>query len=122
MLPSLPVSAFINPAPRSREHNAICNAEKLGTQVWFIGQFAEERYFRAHTPNHERHTVVLWEDDLSGDLLINCDCPAHRLRTGPDPCVHVAVTIECAKAAAETGLALDTIQGQTIGEMLCKAT
>ena len=118
-MPSLLVSSFIDPVPvrGSREYNALHNAEKHGTKVWFIGKYEDEVYFRAQTPKHERHVVVMWTDDLSGELLINCDCPAHRLRTGPDPCVHVGAVIKLSKAAIEVGAQLSTIRGISISDL-----
>jgi hypothetical protein len=122
MQPSLPVSDFIDPPRGTRPHNALCNAEKYGTQVWFIGEFQDERYFRAQTPKHERHVVVLWIVELSGELEVNCDCPAHRLRTGPDPCVHVGAVVKLTTELSKAGVELSTIQGMTIGELQpCKA-
>jgi len=114
---SIPVANFIEPARGTREHAAVFRAEKLKTQVIFLGEHEDERFFRAQTPNHDRHVVVIWIDDLCGEPVVNCDCPSFRLKPWPEPCVHAATASNLATIAAKAGIELSAIQGMTIGDL-----
>lgn len=90
MIASIPVSDFVRPLRGSAPWNALHRAERIKPTVEFIGQLHGERYFRVQSENRDRHCVVLWVDDISGEPVTKCDCPAFTVPQIPLHCLHIA--------------------------------
>jgi len=89
MLPSIPVSNFINPEPQSRAHKALCRAIELKPDVQLIGTIQGERYFRVVGRGGSRYVVTLWLDE-QGEPVAQCNCEAFYVPQEPTHCFHVA--------------------------------
>lgn len=94
MLTSIPVNDFIDPPAGSRPYNAVARAVEIKPDIHLIGNIEAEngveRYFRVQCKKRNRHLVILWLDDISGEPVAKCDCEAHIVPHAPTPCVHVA--------------------------------
>jgi len=93
LLPSISVSNFIDPAPRSREHNAICRAIDLAPNVEPIGEIRGERYYRVRAKGRDRHCVIRWFSQLSNEEVAKCDCESFYVPQEPQPCFHVGAVL-----------------------------
>ena len=100
MLPSIPVSNFMNSEPYSREYKAIARAVELKPDIHPIGTYEGEKYFRVSGREGARYVVVIWLDSGSQEPVAQCSCEAFYVPQEPTPCYHIGAVLICEAAEA----------------------
>jgi hypothetical protein len=87
MFPSIPVSEFIQPERGSSAFNAVQRAIDIKPDVWPIGSFEGERWYRVQQKNSQPHCVVVTDEEAT------CNCMAHHRPQSPLACLHIATVL-----------------------------